>query len=385
MLSCRIAEYSYGHQKKSNKKKKISKNDIRLVPRDVEETDKMNVVSCSSLTSSLNYFDYHQQTLPLGCRRSDSTFLNVENQNTRNAGSNHVYHHTFTNQSPPQPDLIINGMPLPENENYTFDTNYVNSRAHLIKSSSTFKDLEGNSLKDSGHEESDQTDSEHDVQRGLYCDTAVNDVLNTSANSMGNQLPEQDQNEGFHCREECRILGHSDRCWMPRVPIPSRAKSPEHGRNIIALSIEASTVNTEPFEECKTKRTFATFGKDGSENSTDDRATLKGKRTVDLPISSPKVNGAVREAGNGCEAVSPITSPLHLKSPLPAKSAAPYNMHCPGNRDVEQFVSNGPSRPTEAEPRGADSENVMHEINPLLQECREKDSLGVKRLKDIVL
>ncbi|XP_069841821.1 protocadherin-19 isoform X1 [Dendropsophus ebraccatus] len=385
--NCRIAEYSYGHQKKSNKKKKISKNDIRLVPRDVEETDKMNVVSCSSLTSSLNYFDYHQQTLPLGCRRSDSTFLNVENQNTRNAGSNHVYHHTFTNQSPPQPDLIINGMPLPETENYSFDTNYVNSRAHLIKSSSTFKDLEGNSLKDSGHEESDQTDSEHDVQRGLYCDTAVNDVLNTSANSVGTQQTDQDQNEGFHCREECRILGHSDRCWMPRVPIPSRAKSPEHGRNVIALSIEATNVDTEAFEDCNTKRTFATFGKDGNEHTTDDgRATLKGKRTVDLPICSPKVNGAVREAGNGCEAVSPITSPLHLKSPLPAKPTATYNiMHCTGNREMEQFVSNGPSRPSEAEPRGADSENVLHEINPLLQECREKDSMGVKRLKDIVL
>ncbi|XP_040180970.1 protocadherin-19 isoform X6 [Rana temporaria] len=384
--NCRIAEYSYGHQKKSNKKKKISKNDIRLVPRDVEETDKMNVVSCSSLTSSLNYFDYHQQTLPLGCRRTDSTFLNVENQNTRNAGSNHVYHHTFTNQSPPQPDLIINGMPLPETENYTFDTNYVNSRAHLIKSS-TFKDLEGNSLKDSGHEESDQTDSEHDVQRGLYCDTAVNDVLNTSANSVGTQPTEQDQNEGFHCREECRILGHSDRCWMPRVPVPARAKSPEHGRNVIALSIEATTVDTESFEDCNTKRTFATFGKDGNEHpAADDRATLKGKRTVDLPICSPKVNGAVREAGNGCEAVSPITSPLHLKSPLPAKPSATYNiMHCPGSREMEQFVSNGPSRPLDAEPRGADSENVMHEINPLLQECREKDSVGVKRLKDIVL
>ncbi|XP_040261178.1 protocadherin-19 isoform X2 [Bufo bufo] len=383
--NCRIAEYSYGHQKKSNKKKKISKNDIRLVPRDVEETDKMNVVSCSSLTSSLNYFDYHQQTLPLGCRRSDSTFINVDNQNSRNAGSNHVYHHTFTNQSPPQPDLIINGMPLPETENYSFDTNYVNSRAHLIKSS-TFKDLEGNSLKDSGHEESDQTDSEHDVQRGLYCDTAVNDVLNTSANSVGTQQTDQDQNEGFHCREECRILGHSDRCWMPRVPIPSRAKSPEHGRNVIALSIEATNVDTEAFEDCNTKRTFATFGKDGNEHTTDDRATLKAKRTVDLPICSPKVNGAIREAGNGCEAISPITSPLHLKSPLPAKPTATYNiMHCTGNRDVEQFVSNGPSRPSEAEPRGADSENVLHEINPLLQECREKDSVGVKRLKDIVL
>ncbi|XP_073445953.1 protocadherin-19 isoform X4 [Dendrobates tinctorius] len=312
--NCRIAEYSYGHQKKANKKKKISKNDIRLVPRDVEETDKMNVT-----------------------------------------------------------------------ENYSFDTNYVNSRAHLIKSS-TFKDLEGNSLKDSGHEESDQTDSEHDVQRGLYCDTAVNDVLNTSANSVGTQQTEQDQSEGFHCREECRILGHSDRCWMPRVPIPNRAKSPEHGRNVIALSIEATNVDTEAFEDCNTKRTFATFGKDGSEHTTDDRSTLKAKRTVELPICSPKVNGAIREAGNGCEAISPITSPLHLKSPLPAKPTATYNiMHCTGNRDMEQFVSNGPSRPSEAEPRGADSENVLHEINPLLQECREKDSMAVKRLKDIVL
>ena len=60
----------------------------------------------------------------------------------------------------------------------------------LQPSSSTFKDLEGNSLKDSGHEESDQTDSEHDIQRSLYCDTAVNDVLNTSVTSMGSQMPD---------------------------------------------------------------------------------------------------------------------------------------------------------------------------------------------------
>lgn len=110
----RVAEYSYGNQKKSSKKKKLSKNDIRLVPRDVEETDKMNVVSCSSLTSPLNYFDYHQQSLPLGCRRSESTFLNVENQNSRNAAPNHGYQHTFSGQGHQQPDLIINGMPLPE-------------------------------------------------------------------------------------------------------------------------------------------------------------------------------------------------------------------------------------------------------------------------------
>ncbi|XP_063516986.1 protocadherin-19 isoform X1 [Pongo pygmaeus] len=385
----RIAEYSYGHQKKSSKKKKISKNDIRLVPRDVEETDKMNVVSCSSLTSSLNYFDYHQQTLPLGCRRSESTFLNVENQNTRNTSANHIYHHSFNSQGPQQPDLIINGVPLPETENYSFDSNYVNSRAHLIKSS-TFKDLEGNSLKDSGHEESDQTDSEHDVQRSLYCDTAVNDVLNTSVTSMGSQMPDHDQNEGFHCREECRILGHSDRCWMPRNPMPIRSKSPEHVRNIIALSIEATAADVEAYDDCgPTKRTFATFGKDVSDHPAEERPTLKGKRTVDVTICSPKVNSVIREAGNGCEAISPVTSPLHLKSSLPTKPSVSYTIAlAPPARDLEQYVNNvnnGPTRPSEAEPRGADSEKVMQEVSPILKEGRNKESPGVKRLKDIVL
>ncbi|XP_074058322.1 protocadherin-19 isoform X2 [Macrotis lagotis] len=384
--NCRIAEYSYGHQKKSNKKKKINKNDIRLVPRDVEENDKMNVVSCSSLTSSLNYFDYHQQTLPLGCRRSESTFLNVENQGGRNAGSSNIYHHTFTVQSAQQPDLIINGMPLPETENYSFDANYVNNRAHIIKSS-TFKDLEGNSLKDSGHEESDQTDSEHDIQRGLYCDTAVNDVLHSSVASMGAQLPDHDQNESFHCREECRILGHSDRCWMPRNPLPTRAKSPDRGRNIITLSIEATAADVEVYEDCTTKRTFATFGKDVSDHA-EERSAQKGKRAAELAICSPKVTSAIREAGNGCEAISPVTSPLHLKSSLPAKpTMVTYSaiIHCPATHTVEPFPNNGPSRPTEAEPRGADSEKVVREVNPLLPESPEKESPGAKRLKDIVL
>ncbi|XP_044060882.1 protocadherin-19 isoform X2 [Siniperca chuatsi] len=373
----RVAEYSYGNQKKSSKKKKLSKNDIRLVPRDVEETDKMNVVSCSSLTSSLNYFDYHQQSLPLGCRRSESTFLNVENQNSRNAAPNHGYQHPFTGQGHQQPDLIINGMPLPETENYSIDSSYVNSRAHLIKSTSTFKDLEGNSLKDSGHEESDQTDSEHDVQRGHYIDTAVNDVLNMTVPPNVCQLPDQDPSEGFHCQDECRILGHSDRCWMPRVPIPARAKSPEHARNVIALSIEATTVDVPHYEDGTTKRTFATFGKDGPEDV--ERGEFKGKRTQESQVCSPKANGgAVREAGNGREAASPITSPVHLKSPVSKPSSAYNTLKC---RDAERIANHSLLR----QPEGKDSEPAVREINTLLHDGRDKESPSSKRLKDIVL
>ncbi|XP_051505688.1 protocadherin-19 isoform X5 [Myxocyprinus asiaticus] len=304
--NCRVAEYSYGNQKKSSKKKKLSKNDIRLVPRDVEETDKMNVT-----------------------------------------------------------------------ENYSINSSYVNSRAHLIKSTSTFKDMEGNSLKDSGHEESDQTDSEHDVQRGHYADTAVNDVLNMTVPPNNSQLPDQDQSEGFHCQDECRILGHSDRCWMPRMPKPARAKSPEHGRNVIALSIEATTVDVPHYEDCgTTKRTFATFGKDGPD---EERGEQRGRRqTAEPAVCSPKTNGAIREAGNGREAVSPITSPVHLKSPQ-SKPPSTYNtLKC---RDAERIANHSLLR----QPEGKDSEPAMREINTLLQDGREKESPGSKRLKDIVL
>ncbi|XP_061832686.1 protocadherin-19 isoform X3 [Nerophis lumbriciformis] len=304
----RVAEYSYGNQKKSSKKKKLSKNDIRLVPRDVEETDKMNVT-----------------------------------------------------------------------ENYSIDSSYVNSRAHLIKSTSTFKDLEGNSLKDSGHEESDQTDSEHDVHRGHYVDTAVNDMLNMTVPPNVCQLPDQggDPAEGFHCQDECRILGHSDRCWMPRVPIPARVKSPEHARNVIALSIEATTVDAPHYEDGTAKRTFATFGKDGHEDA--ERGDAKGKRTQEPQVCSPKANGgAVREAGNGREAASPVTSPVHLKSPAAKPSSAYNTLKC---RDAERIANHSLLR----QPEGKDSEPSVREINTLLHDCRDKESPGSKRLKDIVL
>ncbi|XP_010901974.1 protocadherin-19 isoform X5 [Esox lucius] len=315
----RVAEYSYGGQKKSSKKKKLSKNDIRLVPRDVEETDKMNVT-----------------------------------------------------------------------ENY-IDSSYVNSRAHLIKSTSTFKDLEGNSLKDSGHEESDQTDSEHDVQRGHYIDTAVNDVLNMTVPPNVCQLPDQgrrkDPSEGFHCQEECRILGHSDRCWMPRVPAPARGKSPDHchpRNNVIALSIEATTVDVPHYEDCGTggtiKRTFATFGKDGPEDP--ERGELRGnKRTpMESQTCSPKANGgAVREAGNGREAASPITSPVHVRSPLAKASSGYSTLKC---RDAERIANHSLLR----QPEGKDSEPAVREINTLLHDGHlEKESPSSKRLKDIVL
>lgn len=156
--------------------------------------------------------------------------------------------------------------------------------------------------------------------------------------------------------------------------MPARAKSPEHGRNVIALSIEATTVDVPHYEDGTAKRTFATFGKDGSED-----VELKGKRTQEAQVCSPKANGgAVREAGNGREAASPITSPVHLKSPV-SKPASAYNtLKC---RDAERIANHSLLR----QPEGKDSEPAVRELNTLLSDGRDKESPSSKRLKDIVL
>lgn len=188
-------------------------------------------------------------------------------------------------------------------------------------------------------------------------------------------LIHSDPSEGFHCQDECRILGHSDRCWMPRVPVPAHVKSPEHSRDVIALSIEATGIDLPHYEDCgTTKRTFATFGKDGPDEEP------KGKRTNEMTtgICSPKANSGIREAGNGREAISPITSPAHIKSPQ-SKPPTGYNsLKC---CDVERIANHSLLR----QPEGKDSEPALREINTLLQDGREKESPSSKRLKDIVL
>lgn len=161
---------------------------------------------------------------------------------------------------------------------------------------------------------------------------------------------------------------------MPRVPVAAHVTSPEHSRDIIALSIEATGMDMPHYEGCgTTKRTFATFGKDGPEGE------QRSKRTSEMTtgICSPKAGG-IREAGNGREAISPITSPAHVKSPQ-SKPTTGYNTLKRSN--VERIANHSVLR----QPEGKDSEPAMSEINTLLHDGREKESPSIKRLKDIVL
>lgn len=94
-----------------------------------------------------------------------------------------------------------------------------------------------------------------------------------------------------------------------------RFKFFEYVRNVIVLFIEVIVVDVEVYDDCGfIKRIFVIFGKDVSDYSVEERFILKGRRIVDVIICSFKVNGVIREVGNGCEVISFVIFFLYFKS-----------------------------------------------------------------------
>lgn len=66
------------------------------------------------------------------------------------------------------------------------------------------------------------------------------------------------------CTEECRILGHSDQCWMP--PIPSPTSSADYRNNMYIPGEESSQPpqleDDQSSVDSEQRKSFSTFGKE---------------------------------------------------------------------------------------------------------------------------
>ncbi|XP_026176319.1 protocadherin-17 isoform X2 [Mastacembelus armatus] len=420
--NCRIAEYSHPQLGKG-KKKKINKNDIMLVQSEVEERDAMNVmnvVSSPSLATSPMYFDY-QTRLPLSSPRSEVMYLKPT-ANNLSVPQGHVGCHTsFTGPVTSTTDTPTNRMSIIQTDNFPTEPNYMGSRQQFVQSS-TFKDPERASLRDSGHGDSDQADSDQDTNKGSCCDMSAKEALKLKATGVKPPPLEQDE-DCVNCTEECRVLGHSDRCWMPQFPTGgNQAEGIDYRNNMFVPAGMETVPETETYETVNPngKKTFCTFGKERRDHTilvANVKPYLKAKRAL-----SPLLQEVPSASGSPTKVCSTTSSCSAVKSPADGAEGKPPPATCSGHygppdgqylsptkqtRDQGVYPPLPPSDPVAkvlAEARSRisqeatgemecvlehvepdvnrdrmDTDQVVRDIDKLLQDCRGSEGTGTLR------
>ncbi|XP_059385669.1 protocadherin-17-like [Carassius carassius] len=423
--NCRIAEYTHPQLGKG-KKKKINKNDIMLVQSEVEERDTMNVmnvVSSPSLATSPMYFDY-QTRLPLSSPRSEVMYLKPTTNNL-SVSQGHIGCHTsFTGPVTNTTETPVNRMSIIQTDNFPAEPNYMGNRQQFVQSSSTFKDPERASLRDSGHGDSDQADSDQDTNKGSCCDMSAKEALKMKATGLKPQPLEQEE-DCVNCTEECRVLGHSDRCWMPQFTTGAGGAGTPQGEGsdyrtnlFVPAGMEAVTVETETYETvCNPngKKTFCTFGKERRDHTilvANVKPYLKTKRALSPLLQ--EVPSASCSPTKGCSTGSPCSSAKGMGDGAESKPSTSHygppdgQYISPNKQNREQGYSTLPhsdpvakvlaaarsriSQETAVEMdsileqgrgemgRGTmDADQVVRDIDKLLQDCRGNENSPVRK------
>ncbi|KAI3352145.1 hypothetical protein L3Q82_020955 [Scortum barcoo] len=194
------------------RKKKLSKSDIMLVQSagnvSGAGTAQVPVEESGSFSSHHQNQNYcYQVCLTPESAKTDLMFLKPCSPSRSTDTDHNPCGAIVTGYTDQQPDIISNGSILSnETKHQRAELSYLVDRPRRVNSSA-FQEADLVSSKDSGHGDSEQGDSDHD---------ATNRGHSSGADLFSN------------CTEECKALGHSDRCWMPSF-VPSDGAGPGPG------------------------------------------------------------------------------------------------------------------------------------------------------------
>lgn len=224
----------------------------------------------------------------------------------------------------------------------------------------------------------------------------------------------------MNCTEECRVLGHSDRCWMPQFPAGgNQAEGVDYRNNMFVPAGMETMPETETYESINPngKKTFCTFGKERRDHTilvANVKPYLKAKRALSPLLQ--EVPSASSSPTKVCSTTSPCSS---VKSPADGAEGKPPPATCSGHYGApdghylspnKQTKNQGiypplpPSDPVakvlaEARSRisqetagekecvmesnldheGTDADQVVRDIDKLLQDCRGSEATGTLR------
>ncbi|XP_029585193.1 protocadherin-10 isoform X1 [Salmo trutta] len=228
------------------RKKKLSKSDIMLVQSanvTGAGTAQVPVEESGSFGSHHQNQNYcYQVCLTPESAKTDLMFLKPCSPSRSTDTEHNPCGAIVTGYTDQQPDIISNGSILSsETKHQRAELSYLVDRPRRVNSSA-FQEADLVSSKDSGHGDSEQGDSDHD---------ATNRGHSTGTDLFSN------------CTEECKALGHSDRCWMPSF-VPSDGRQAADYRSNLHVPGMDSVPDTEVFEsqEQTGDKSFSTFGKE---------------------------------------------------------------------------------------------------------------------------
>ncbi|RVE67574.1 hypothetical protein OJAV_G00104380 [Oryzias javanicus] len=273
--NCRVAENSYqNHPKKPSRQ--IHKADITLVPT-VNGTLPVRTHPRSPLPSPT------PERGTLGSRQSHHSRQSLNSLVT--ISSNHVPENfalELAHATPPVEQvsqllsMLHQGQYQPRP---SFRGNkYTRSYRYALNEMDKF------SLKDSGRGDSEAGDSDYEPGRESPMDRLLGEGFTELYAPDGRHRPHAAMRL---CTEECRVLGHSDQCWMPPLASPASSSS-DYRSNLYIPGEEAhqaADVTQEKVPQPCTdtgparNQSFSTFGKDLGEEGGGEEERGEGDST----------------------------------------------------------------------------------------------------------
>ncbi|MEE6461538.1 hypothetical protein FKM82_001317 [Ascaphus truei] len=273
--NCRVAESTYQHHPK-RPSRQIHKGDITLVP---------------TINGTLPIRSHHRSspspspTLERGQMSSRQSHHSRQSLNSLiTISSNHVPDNFSLELTHATPAVEVSQLlsmlhqgqyqPRPSFRGNKYSRSY---RYAL-------QDMDKFSLKDSGRGDSEAGDSDYDLGRDSPIDRLLGEGFSELFLTEGHRIPAAMR----LCTDECRVLGHSDQCWMPPLPSPSSDyrcnmfipgeelqphQQQQHNQQLSQQQAPLLEDDMHPIDQNEKKKSFSTFGKESQEEDADEAST----------------------------------------------------------------------------------------------------------------
>ncbi|XP_036621297.1 protocadherin-18 isoform X1 [Trichosurus vulpecula] len=312
--NCRVAESTYQHHPK-RPSRQIHKGDITLVPT-INGTLPIRSHHRSSPSSS--------PTLERGQMSSRQSHHSHQSLNSLvTISSNHVpenFSLELTHATPAveQVSQLLSMLHQGQYQPRPSFRGNKYSRSYRY----ALQDMDKFSLKDSGRGDSEAGDSDYDLGRDSPIDRLLGEGFSDLFLTDG-RIPAAMR----LCTDECRILGHSDQCWMPPLPSPSSdyrsnmfipgeefpsQPQPQHPHQ----SVEEES---QPIDSSEKKKSFSTFGKD-VRNEEDAGDTCTSSLLSEMSSVFQRLLPPSLDTYTECSEVDRANSLERRKGTLPAKT-----------------------------------------------------------------